>query len=103
MKTFILKEPVYNNVTFSAGTVIRLIKDEFCNFIALDGEHQGVKGYVAGGLNGLLLENTNENIVLINKLMSDKMKLNASLMRLNTEWNAIPTVIVTDDMYQPLN
>ena len=94
MKTYILKDDVYNDIDFPKGTIISLINEEYYHFVVTKGKLKGQKGGIADGLNGWLLENTVENRNLVKQFCSEEKRLIKELETLSKNWAKIPTVAV---------
>ena len=100
MKTYILKYPVHNEHEFPIGTIVTITDDYWGNgneelntgfTVVEDGPMKGMKGCVADGLNGYLLENTPENHWEVRDFFSRKAELNRQIEKLNQEWDQLET------------
>lgn len=97
MKTYILKNAIYNNEEFPIGTVVEVIEFEAKNancasFRVTEGPMKGQIGLVADGLKGFLIENTQVNRKKFIKFKKDKEDLHRQMQKLINDWDKIETI-----------
>jgi len=92
-KTYILVRPVYNNLTFPVGTIVKITDDywgkdnsdneENTGFTVVSGKLKGERGCVVDGLDGWLLENNKTNMLLIKNYVRkvENLKLREKLLQ----------------------
>ena len=91
MKTYILKRPVYNSIDFPLGTIVKLLQEDHYNFVVVGGKLKGLKGCVADGLNGWVIDNTSKNKKALSIFVKTKKKLHSDIISLNKQWDKLPT------------
>ena len=78
MKTYILKREVYNSIDFPIGTIVK-VNDPEWEFEVVEGELIGIKGYIADGMEGWIVDDTNENRALIQQCIEHGENLTKQL------------------------
>ena len=92
-QTYILKYSVYNGDerNFLAGLIVEVIDPEW-EFRVVKGKMKGMRGNIADGLNGYLIENTIQNRNLFKRLSIKANKLHAELAKVDKKWNSVKSV-----------
>lgn len=93
MKTYILKHPVYNDIDFPIGTVIRLI--DLNKFEVIEGKLNRKIGEVADGLQGWLIDDTEENRKTIKSFFKRKSEIEKQMAALDKELESLEPAIIT--------
>lgn len=91
MKTYILKNNLYNYITFPIGTIIKLINDKNFNIEVVEGELKGKKGHISS-FNTWLLEDNDENRKNVIEFKKETSKLIEQTDILIKKWNDLETV-----------
>jgi hypothetical protein len=102
LTTYILKYTVSNEDYFIAGTVVTITDDYYSDkednpntgFTVAEGELKGKKGHVADGLQGWLLENTEENRKEFNAIQDESRRLQGLIDALYQRWHEIPNALL---------
>lgn len=92
-KTYILKYAIYNGSPriFLAGLIVEVIDPKW-EFRVVKGKMKGMRGNIAGGLNGYLVDNTVQNRNLFKRLSIKANKLHAELDKLDKKWSSVKSV-----------
>ena len=94
-KTYLLKYPVHNGITFPIGSVVVPISGErYDNFKVVSGKYKGKKGCVANGLDGWLIENTETNRLKLQMFLNKKVYYEHKIKELNQKWIKIKAAAV---------
>lgn len=97
MKTYILKYPVYNDIDYPRGTIVKLLDRQhthYPSFEVVEGPLKGKIGGLADGLDGWLIEDTVENIRLLKIFENEEMELSILMDAVIKRWEDMPTVEV---------
>lgn len=85
MKTYILKRPVHNDITFPLGTIVKLTNDIFNCFEVVEGDLSGKVGAIADGIDGWLIDDTFENRILTIRHIEHRLNLDQQ-MKASYSW-----------------
>lgn len=86
-----MKYEVINTITFPIGTIVK-VNDPAWEFQVVKGKNKGIKGHLANGLDGWLIENTDENRKMLNQFNKESKQLSKAIKSLNERWDKISTV-----------
>lgn len=95
MKTYILKRPIYNNIDFPIGTVIK-VNDPKWEVEVVEGELKGEKGHIADGVEGWIVDDTEENRALIQQCIEHEENLMKQLKQNSERISNIPNGAVVE-------
>lgn len=80
MKTYILKRPIYNHIDFPIGTVVK-VNDPKWEVEVVEGELKGEKGHIADGVEGWIVDDTEENRTLIQRCIEQEENLKKQIQQ----------------------
>lgn len=97
MKTYILKRTVYNNETFPIGTIVKHTTGTMVCFEVVEGEMKGMKGGIADGLEGWVVDDTPENRTAIKELLNEETYLRNRLKTNSEKMQNIPSAELSEE------
>jgi hypothetical protein len=93
METYILKRPIYNQIDFPIGTIVK-INDPNWEVEVVEGELKGKKGHIADGVERFIIDDTEENRALIQQYIEHDENLMKQLIQNRDRIENIPNSVL---------